>query len=314
MTRHTGWFQSLTSAIVCALLVVFHVMAGAQAGDRPRAFASPDDAVKALLAAAKAANLDQLLAIFGPDGKELASTSDPATARMNLKVFAVAAKEQIRLEDDGPNRKILVIGGEEWPFPVPLVKAADGWRFDTAAGKEEILARRIGRNELAVIDTCRAYVSAQKRYAADGHDGKAAGAYAMAFASDPGKQNGLYWPAVHGQKLSPLGEMVAQAAEQGRASAASSGQRSPFQGYYFRILTSQGAAAAGGARNYVVNGVMSGGFALVAWPAQYGVTGVMTFVVNQDGVVFERDLGKDTHATAEKMTAFNPDKSWNRVR
>jgi hypothetical protein len=147
-------------------------------------------------------------------------------------------------------------------------------------------------------------VSAQQRYAKEGHDGRPAGAYAMTFASDPGKQNGLYWPATRGQRLSPLGEMIAQAAEE-RASAASSGQRSAFQGYYFRILTSQGPAAAGGAKNYVVNGVMSGGFALVAWPAQYGATGVMTFLVNQDGVVFEKDLGKDSHAAAEKMAAFN---------
>jgi hypothetical protein len=310
MTRH---LRVITGALVCALVIAVHVTTSAQA-DRPRAFATPDEAVKALLDAAKKADLDQLLAIFGPDGRELASTSDPATARTNLKVITVAAAEQLRLADEGPNRKILVIGGEEWPFPVPLVKAADGWRFDTAAGKEEILARRIGRNELAVIDTCYAYVFAQKRYAKQGHDGKPAGAYAMAFASDPGTQNGLYWPAVRGQKLSPLGEFVAQAAEEGRANAAGSGQRSAFQGYYFRILTSQGPAAAGGAKNYVVNGVMSGGFALAAWPAQYGVTGVMTFIVNQDGVVFEKDLGKDTNAAAEKITAFNPDKSWQRVQ
>jgi len=287
---------------------------GAQAGDKPRSFPTPDDAVKALIAAAKTANLDQMLAIFGPDGKELASTSDPDTARMNLKVFAVAAKEQIRLEDDGPNKKVLVIGGEDWPFPVPIVKTKDGWHFDTAAGKEEILARRVGRNELAVIDTCRAYVSAQRRYAADGHDGKPAGAYAMTFASDAGKQNGLYWPAVKGQKLSPLGEMVAQAADTGRANSAGAGQRQSFQGYYFRILTSQGAAAGGGAKNYVANGVMNGGFAMVAWPAQYGVTGVMSFIVNHDGVVFEQDLGKDTSAVVEKITSFNPDKTWQKVQ
>ena len=310
----TNKIRLLTGAILWALLLAFHTAAGAQAGDRPRAFGSPDEAVKALLAAAKTANLDQLLAIFGPDGKELASTSDPATARTNLKVFTVAAREQIRLEDDGPNRKILVIGGEEWPFPVPLVKTQGGWHFDTAAGKEEILARRIGRNELAVIDTCRAYVAAQKRYASEGHDGKPAGAYAMVFASDPGKHNGLYWPAVRGQKLSPLGEMVAQATDEKRTNAASAGQRSAFQGYYFRILTSQGSAAAGGAKNFIANGMMSGGFALVAWPAEYGATGVMTFIVNQDGVVFEADLGKNTNGTAEKMTTFNPDKSWSRVQ
>jgi hypothetical protein len=234
---------------------------------------------------------------------------------MNLKVFTVAAAERRRLDDEGPNRKTLVVGNEDWPFPVPLVKAADGWRFDTAAGKEEILVRRIGRNELAVIQTCRAYVTAQKRYAQQGHDGKPAGVYAMTFESDAGKQNGLYWPAARGQKLSPLGETVAQAAEEGRAvNAAASRQRSPFQGYYFKILTSQGPAAAGGARNYVVNGVMSGGFALVAWPAQYAATGVMTFMVNQDGIVVERDLGTGTSVVAEKMTTYNPDKTWQPVQ
>ena len=321
MNAHFRFARLFSGALACGVAAIVAVsLAGAysatraQAGDKPKAFATPDEAVKALLDAAKSADLNQMLAIFGPDGKELASTSDPDTARMNLKVFTVASKEQIRLEDQGPNKKILVIGGEEWPFPVPLVKAKDGWHFDTAAGKEEILARRIGRNELAVIDTCHAYVTAQKRYAADGHDGKPAGAYATMFASDPGKQNGLYWAPVKGQKLSPLGDMVAQAAEEGRANAANSGKRSAFQGYYFKILTSQGAAAGGGAKNYVANGVMSGGFALVAWPAQYGATGVMTFIVNQDGLVFEQDLGDDTNAVAEKMTAFNPDKSWHKVQ
>ena len=307
-------FPSVAGVLACSLLILvtaLQVTPRAQSVERPRTFATPDEAVKALLAAAQSANLDQLLAIFGADGSELASMSDPVTARANLQVFAVAAREQLRLEDDGPNRKVLVVGGEEWPFPVPIVKAADGWRFDTAAGKEEVLARRIGRNELAVIDTCRAYVSAQKRYASEGHDGKPAGAYAMVFASDPGRHNGLYWPAVRGQKLSPLGEMVAQAAEEHRANN-NGGNRSAFQGYYFRILTSQGPAAPNGAKNYIVNGVMSGGFALVAWPAEYGVSGVMTFIVGPDGVVFEKDLGKDTNAVAEKMSAFNPDKSWNK--
>jgi hypothetical protein len=286
------------------------VTTGAQA-DRPRAFATPEEAIRSLVEAAKQGNLEMMLAIFGPDGKELAATSDPATARMNLKVFTVAAAEQMRLDDAGPNRKTLVIGSENWPFPVPLVKAADGWRFDTAAGKDEILARRVGRNELAVIETCRAYVTAQKRYALQGHDGRPAGLYAMAFASDPGKENGLYWPAARGQKLSPLGELVAQAAEGGRqVTAAGRRQPSPFQGYYFKILTAQGPSAAGGARNYVVDGVMSGGFALVAWPAQYAVTGVMTFVVNQDGIVLEKDLGSETSTVAEKMTTYNPDKTW----
>jgi len=309
--RLTRRVRILACARACALLVAaFQVTIVAQA-DRPRAFATPEEAVRALVEAAKQANVDLMLAIFGPDGRELAAASDPASARMNFKVFAVAAAEQMRLDDGGPNRKTLVIGHEHWPFPVPLVKAADGWRFDTAAGKEEILARRIGRNELAVIDTCRAYVTAQKRYAQEGHDGRPAGLYAMNIASDPGKENGLFWAAARGRKLSPLGETVAQAAEGGRAANPTAGrQPSPFQGYYFKILTSQGPAAAGGARNYVVDGAMSGGFALVAWPAQYAVTGVMTFMVNQDGIVLEKDLGSGTNAVVEKITTYNPDKTW----
>jgi len=254
------------------------------------------------------------VALFGPGGRELATSSDAATARMNRRVFAVAFREKWHLEDAAPDRKTLVIGNEEWPFPVPLVKGADGWRFDTAAGKEEVLARRIGRNELDAIATIQAYVTAQRRYAEQGHDGKPAGAHATKFQSDPGKQNGLYWPTARGEKRSPLGDLVAQAAEDNRSSGVARTKATPFHGYYFKILTAQGAAAPGGAKNYIVKGVMSGGFALVAWPAQYDASGVMTFVVNQDGTVRERDLGPQTDATARKMTAYNPDASWRQVQ
>ena len=233
---------------------------------------------------------------------------------MNRQVFAVAFREQWHLEDATPTRKTLVVGNEDWPFPVPLVKGADGWRFDTAAGKEEVLARRIGRNELQAIATCRAYVTAQQRYAQQGHDGKPAGVHATKFQSDPGKENGLYWPAARGQKRSPLGDLVAQAAEEGRPLGGDRTQPTPFHGYYFKILTGQGAAASGGARSYIVKGEMSGGFALVAWPAQYDATGVMTFIVNQDGTVRERDLGPQTDAIARKMTVYNPDASWRQVQ
>jgi hypothetical protein len=279
-----------------------------------RTFASPEDAVKALADTVRTGNVDALVAIFGPEGRELIESSDPATTRQNLRVFAVAAREQWHLEDVTPDRKTLVIGNENWPFPVPIVKGADGWRFDTAAGKEEVLARRIGRNELAVIATARAYVTAQQRYAKEGRDGKPAGLYAQKFASDLGKKNGLYWPAARGEKRSPLGDLVAQAAEDGRADSTDRTGPSPFHGYYFKILTGQGRAAPGGARSYVVKGEMSGGFALVAWPAQYDVTGVMTFIVNQDGTVHERDLGAQTDAIARKMTVYNPDASWRPVR
>jgi hypothetical protein len=288
------------------------IVAAAQSGEQ-RTFATPEEAVKSLIATVKAGKVEELLVLFGPDSKELVESADPATARKNRQTFTVAAAEQWRLVDEDTNRKTLIIGYEDWPFPVPLVKEASGWRFDTAAGKNEILARRIGRNELAAIDSSRAYVTAQQRYAAEGHDGKPAGLYAVKFRSDPAKQNGLYWPVARGQKRSPLGDLVAQAAEEVRPVGQDAGQPSPFHGYYFRILTAQAAAATGGAKSYVVKGELSGGFALVAWPAQYGVTGVMTFIVNMDGVVREKDLGPETDAVARKMTAYNPDSTWRPV-
>jgi Protein of unknown function (DUF2950) len=305
-------------ALVCACTLIgiptcAMSRASAQAAQQ-RTFGSPEDAVKALVETVKAGKVDQLLSIFGPDGQELIASSDPATARANRQVFAVAVREQWRLEDEGPNRKTLVIGNEDWPFPVPLVKEANGWRFDTAAGKEEVLARRIGRNELSAIETARAYVTAQQRYAQQGHDGKPAGVYATKFRSDPGKENGLYWPTSKGQKRSPLGDLLAQAAEEGRAVGGDRTQPSPFHGYYFKILTAQGAAAPGGAKNYVVKGEMSGGFALIAWPAQYDATGVMTFLVNQDGIVLQKDLGPGTDAAARKITSYNPDASWRQAQ
>ena len=225
-------------------------------------------------------------------------------------MFTVAAAEKWQLIDQGSDRKVLVIGNEEWPFPVPLAKDASGWRFDTAAGKEEVLDRRIGRNELAVIRICRTYVAAQRLYSERGHDGQPPGLYARTFWSDPGRENGLYWPSGPGQKRSPLGDLVAHAAAEGRPLGNDGPQPAPFHGYYFKILTAQGPAAAGGAKDYVVDGRMSGGFALVAWPAQYDATGVMTFVVNQDGIVREKDLGPDTDGAARGMTLYNPDGSW----
>jgi len=199
--------------IVCALIALTSASAAGRQSGGHRTFTTPDEAAQALIAAVKAGNMDELLKIFGPDADQLVASSDPATGRKNREVFAIAVAEKWQLADDAPNRKTMVIGNEEWPFPVPIVKDAAGWRFDTAAGKEEIIARRIGRNELAAIDTARAYVTAQRRYAQTGHDGQPAGLYAKVFTSDPGKENGLYWPAAHGQKRSPLGELVGRAAE-----------------------------------------------------------------------------------------------------
>ncbi len=300
-------------AIVLLTLLASSAAIAAQTATH-RAFAAPEDAVKALAETVKSGNLDALLELFGPEGKELVASSNPATAKQNRQVFAYAFKEQWHLEDVTPTQKSLVVGNENWPFPVPLTKGADGWRFDSAAGKEEILARRIGRNELDAIATSRAYVTAQQRYAQQSHDGKPVGIHATRFQSDPGKQNGLYWPTARGQKRSPLGDLVAQAAEEKRPLGANGAQPTPFHGYYFKILTGQGAAASGKAKSYIVKGEMTGGFALVAWPAEYDATGVMSFIVNQDGIVRERDLGPQTDAMARKMTVFNPDGSWRPVQ
>jgi hypothetical protein len=305
--------KTKTLVCVCALIATagLSITTLAQAG---RTFASPEEAVKVLIDTVKAGKLDGLVGIFGKESQDLIASSDPATGRMNQQVFLVAVRERWHLEDDGATRKTLIIGNEDWPFPVPLVKEAAGWRFDTAAGKEEILARRIGRNELSAIATSRAYVTAQQRYAAEGHDGKPAGIHAAKFRSDQGKQDGLYWPAAQGQKRSPLGDLVAEAAAGGRPVGGNQSQPSPLNGYYFKILTAQGSAAPGGAKSYVIKGEMTGGFALVAWPAQYDATGVMTFIVNQDGIVREKDLGPGTDATARKMTVYNPDASWRPVQ
>ena len=310
--RRCGLRARVSAYALLALLASVMTLAGQTATQRT--FGAPEEAVKALVDTAKKGDLDALLAIFGPEGRELLASSDPATARMNRQVFTLAISEKWHLEDAADGRKTLVIGNEDWPFPVPLVKGADGWRFDTHAGKEEVLARRIGRNELQAIATSSAYVTAQQRYAQQGHDGKPAGMYATKFRSDPGKENGLYWPVARGQKRSPLGDAVAEAAQEGRAPSADRTQPAPLHGYYFKILTAQGAAASGGVKNYVVKGEMSGGFALVAWPAQYDETGVMTFIVNQDGTVRESDLGPQTDAIARKMTAYNPDASWRQVQ
>jgi hypothetical protein len=278
-----------------------------------RTFASAEDAVLGLKNAVAKGSVDDVVAIFGPEGRALIDTSDPATAQRNREVFGIALAETWRLVDDGP-RKTLVVGNEDWPFPVPIVREEpSGWRFDTAAGKEEILARRIGRNELAAIRISRAYVMAQRFYAQQGHDGKPAGLYARTLRSDAGQHNGLYWAAGRGQARSPLGDLIAEAAEERRPPGADEQGPAPLYGYYFRILTGQGASAPGGAKNYVVNGEMSGGFALVAWPAVHDATGVMTFVVNQDGVVHEADLGRGTDAAAKSLALYDPDASWATV-
>lgn len=272
-------------------------------------FASPQAAIDALVAAVKSGYADEVAAVLGPKGRDLASSGDPVADETARQRFISAYDESHELKLEGSSRAILRVGKDDFPFPIPIVEDAGAWHFDTKAGAEEILDRRIGENELAAIKVLRAYVDAQHEYAEADHDGKGV-QYAQRLVSSDGKQDGLYWPAT-GDAESPLGPLVGEARAEGYK-AHSDGPH-PYHGYLFRILTSQGKDAAGGERDYVIGGRMLGGFGLVATPAEYGNSGVMTFIVNQDGILFQKDLGPDTSELAPAMRSFNPDGSWAKV-
>ena len=257
-------------------------------------------------------NLEKMQAIFGREGMEAAASGDPVADQHDREVVALAMEQSWHWEPHGEDAKELIIGDEQWPFPVPLVKTGNEWQFDSEAGKEEVLARRIGGNELGVINLCRDYVRVQKEYASQPHDGKPAGLFAQRFRSSPGLQDGLYWQRKHGERRSPFGDLVAAAVAEGYDP--NKPDSSPFRGYHFRILTAQGPAAPGGKKSYVVNGDMTGGFALLAYPAKYASSGVMTFMVGQDGVVYQKDLGEDTATQAPRLAEYNPDESWTAVQ
>jgi hypothetical protein len=280
---------------------------------KQKTFATPEDAVVALVDSDKAADTDALRALFGADGEKVLASGDTVMDQRNREVFLIAYAEQAMLMADGPKRSILLIGNEQWPFPIPLVKEGQAWRFDTAAGVQEILFRRIGRNELTTIQVCRAFVDAEQEYAAQGHDGKSAGAYAQKVASTPGHQDGLYWKSGDDEQLSPLGEFAAAAALEGYQPQPVDGRPAAFHGYYFRILSGEAPSDKHTAASYIVSGEMRGGFALIATPAVYGSSGVMSFMVNQSGAVFEKDLGPKTAAIAAGITQFQVDSSWKRV-
>jgi hypothetical protein len=303
---------SLPKIFVSFLLPVF-VLLTSGCGQKPveQTFPTPDDAVVALVDAVKANDLAKIDAILGPNARSAIASGDDVADRYGRDLFMAAYFQQASLSGDETS-KTLLVGSEEWPFPIPVVKAKSGWHFDTAAGIDELRFRRIGRNELSTIDFCLSYQAAQKEYAEKPHDGNPAGTYAEKFASAPGKQDGLYWAVKEGEDPSPLGDLAAEAAAEGYTR--SDNQPTPFRGYYFRILTAQGANATGGARNFIENGLMRRGFALVAFPAEYDKSGVMTFAVNQDGVVYEKDLGSETSKIAAEIKEFNPDSSWEKVK
>lgn len=306
-----------SSVAIAARLIILGLMipvAACTKTEKPsvRAFASPDEAGTALLEAAKSGDQNALLAIFGLEAKEILYSGDAAEDKAAIEGFVAAypVMHRWRKMDDGA--QILLVGADNFPFPIPLKKNGSAqWFFDTAAGKDEILSRRIGRNELAVIDICGALVDAQAEYFSQARNGDSTKQYALKFISDTGKQNGLYWESSEGQPMSPLGPLVAFATEEGYRAKPNS--HVPFHGYYFHALKGQGSHAPGGAKDYVINGKMTGGFAYVAYPAEYGNSGIMTFIINQDGNLFQKDLGKSTTETATAMSQFDPNEGWNPV-
>ena len=280
------------------------------AADTGRTFATPEEAVAALSRAVQSTNRADLRALFGPAADDLVNP-DAVQATNEFAAFAVTFNNSHRIVRQSDTRAGLEVGPNNWPFPVPLVRKDAQWFFDTEAGSQEIINRRIGRNELAALDTARAYVHAQREYASRDRDGDDVLEYAQNILSTPGQKDGLYWPPEPDGEISPLGPLVAAA--QGEGYMKSTGERSgprPFHGYYFKILTRQGQNAPGGRYDYVINGNMIGGFALVAWPAEYGESGIMTFTVNQQGRVYQSDLGPQTAKTVGKMKAYDPDKTW----
>ena len=277
-------------------------------------FASPEEAAGVLKDAAATKNRRQLVAIFGPEGKQLIFSGDRVQEDNELREFAGHVSEYLHVDHPSAEKAVLYVGKENWPFPIPLVKTADQWHFDTDAGKEEILNRRIGENELNAIAVCRAYAAAQKEYARMDRTGEHVTQYAQHFMSTPGKKDGLYWPAAEGEELSPMGPLVAQARAEGYEADPEHKTHQPYQGYFFHIIKAQGDAAPGGKMDYLVDGHLTKGFALIAYPDRWGSSGVMSFIVNQDGKVCQKNLGENTMQTAKAVTEYNPDNTWEAVK
>ena len=304
-----GWFSIL---IAVAFLLTGSIAFGKAAPAAQKTFASPEEAVKALVTAARNNDDKEVMAIFGPAGKDLISSGDPVSDKQRREQFLKAYDEKNSLVPE-KGSMVLVIGKNDWPFPIPLMKNGETWLFDAKKGRDEVLNRRIGQNELSTIQTMLAIVDAQREYAMKDLDGDGILEYAEKFRSDAGKKNGLYWKTKDGEEPSPLGDLVAQARAEGYKQGGPKNNPVPYHGYYFRMLNKQGKHATGGAFDYVVKGNQIGGFAIIAYPATYGNSGVMTFVVNHDGVVYQKDLGKDSAKIAKAVKAFDTDSTWKKV-
>jgi hypothetical protein len=306
-----GFFLQAVSLLI---LTMGFALAKDAATTQPagKKFGSPEEAVAALRAATEAADTNALKAVLGPGAEDL-QNPDRIQATNELKTFSSALAEKNHLVRVSDTRVLLEVGDDLWPFPVPIVKQAGSWVFDTEAGKSELLNRRVGKNELSTLPVVRAYVDAQREYASSDHDGDGVLEYAQRLVSSPGKEDGLYWPSESEEDESPLGPLVAYAQAEGYSPELRDEhevERGPYHGYYFKILNQQDQHAPGGKYNYVINGNMIGGFALVAWPAAYGSSGVMTFIVNQQGRVYQKDLGPKTSEQAGGMKSYDPDPSW----
>jgi len=316
------WYRkngSLCLIVLTGIITVVILLSGIYSPSlaksiQQKSFVSPEEAVNALVTAVKADDIKEMLSILGPDGKELISSGDEVADKVGREKFLKAYDEMNKLEKESVDKIILHIGKDDWSLPIPVMQKDNMWAFDTTAGKEEILNRRIGRNELNVIEVLHAHVNAQFEYASKDRIGNWVAQFAQKIISTEGKHDGLYWMAKEGEEMSPLGPFVAQAACEGYAKKGGGINLSPYHGYYYKILKGQGKYAAGGAYDYVVKGKMILGFALVAYPAQYGNSGIMTFIVNQEGIIYEKNLGKNTARVAEAMKKFNPDKSWRKVK
>lgn len=304
--KHLGRLRlSLTVAVLLAIGILTNVGMAQEKNDE-KTFFTAEQASQSLYTAAKSDDQKALLEIFGAGGKQILYSGDEAEDAESRATFLKAYEEMHRLVKEPNGTVTLYIGARNWPVPIPLVHKGDAWYFDTKAGLEEILFRRIGRNEMSAIHICRELAAAEKEFMAQSHE------YAQKVFSDRGQHNGLYWEVAQGQPESPIGPLVAKAVTEGYTRNAQGGPV-PYRGYFFRTLTSQGKYAAGGAKSYIAGGKMTRGFAFVAYPAEYGSSGVQTFLVSKDGIVFEKDLGKETAAIARSMVQFNPDSTWRRA-
>jgi len=308
--KEEGHWLSVISCIMLIATLFIASLSYAQTTDiSQNSYSSPEEAVNGLIAAVRANDTMAMLAILGQGSKEMLSSGDAVADRTGREKFLKAYDEKNILQQGPEDNWVLSVGNDNWPMPIPIVKKGAKWLFDTQEGKQEILNRRIGRNELQVMNVLHAYVDAQHEYASKDCSGGGKVEFAQRLISTKGRHDGLYWEATDGEEESPLGPLVAQAAEEGYSNA----DISPFHGYYFRVLTGQGSHAEGGAYDYVVNGKMILGFAILAYPAEYKNSGVMTFIVNQEGIIHEKNLGSDTKQKSEAIKLFDPDPTWNKV-